>query len=362
MKSNNRKFTLLCDELRFSEDKTGGTENINRPQSDVQDYLARARAHGLRISPTLTPKLFEMIDAAKIRLGLENTLEAFVVADPQPNAFAPIFGDRDYFIIVFTSGLIDLMDPTELLFVIGHELGHLGLDHVSLKPHEQHESELEALKHRSLERCCEISADRIGLIAARSLFVAASVMIKLASGLNSRHVKLDVNAFLAQMEQHPEGINRDWELESSYPSLPLRLWSLIQFSKSDLYLRYVESGTNGTELKEIDKEISVRLNNLGGGKLKKMHQHKFDMAITWMGASLALEDGVIEEYEEYFLEQLVGETLAQKALTYAKNQGITAVYDKFESSLNELFMLDNEAHMKVLSANLGNIRTCFKKG
>ena len=342
------KFALLCDGLRFSEDKSRGAEDANRPRVGFHDYLARTRSEGLRISPTLTPKLYEMIDTAKYQLELQNTLEAFVMADPQPNAFAPMFGNADHLVMVFTSGLIDLMEPTELLFVIGHELGHLGLNHVPFNPQEDYESEFEALKHRSLARCSEISADRVGLVAARSLFVAASVMVKLASGLNSRHITLDVNSFLTQLQQHPEEINCDWELELLYPSLPLRLWSLIQFSKSDTYLQYAGSGSNGINLKEIDKNISARLNNLGSGKLNKMHQRRFDMTITWMGAALVFEDGVIEEQEEYYLKKLVGETLAQKALTFAENQGISAVYSKLETSLNELRLFDEAAHAKVL--------------
>lgn len=348
MKNMKSKFTLLCDDLRFSEDKSEGAEDANRPRVGFHDYLARARSEGLRISPTLTPKLYEMIDTAKYQLGLQNTLEAFVMADPQPNAFAPMFGNTDHLVIVFTSGLIDLMEPTELLFVIGHELGHLGLNHVPFNPQEVYKSEFEVLKHRSLARCSEISADRVGLVAARSLFVAASVMIKLASGLNSRHVTLDVNSFLTQLQQHPEEINRDWEVELLYPSLPLRLWSLIQFSKSGSYLQYAGLGSNGINLKEIDGNISARLNNLGSGKLNKMHQRRFDMAITWMGAALVFEDGIIEEHEEHFLKQLVGEILAQKALTFAESQGISAVYGKLEASLNELRLFDKAAHMRVL--------------
>lgn len=339
---------MLCDDLRFSEDKSGGAEVGNCPRPGFHDYLARARSEGLRISPTLTPKLHEMVDTAKYRLGLQNTLEAFVMADPQPNAFAPAFGNTDHLVIVFTSGLIDLMEPKELLFVIGHELGHLGLNHVPFNSQEVCESEFVALKHRSIARCSEISADRVGLVAARSLFVAASVIIKLASGLNSRHVTLDVNSFLTQLQQDPEEINRDWELELLYPSLPLRLWSLIQFSKSGAYLQYTESGSNGINLKEIDKNVSARLNNLGRGKLKKTQQHRFDMAVTWMGAALVFEDGIIEEHEEYLLKKLVGETLAQKALTFAESQGISAVYSKLETSLNELRLFDEAAHVKVL--------------
>jgi len=342
------EFALLCDNLRFSEDKSGSTEDVNRSRFGFHDYLARARSEGLRISPTLTPKLYEMIDTAKHQLGLQNTLEAFVMADPQPNAFTPMSGSMDHLVIVFTSGLIDLMEPTELLFVIGHELGHIGLNHVPFNPREGYESEYEALKNRSLARCSEISADRIGLVASRSLLLASSVMIKLASGLNSRHVTLDVNSFLTQLQQYPEEINRDWELELLYPSLPLRVWSLIQFSKSEPYLQYAGLGGNGIHLKELDKNISARLNNLGSGKLREISQRRFDMTITWMGAALVFEDGVVEKQEEHLLMKLVGKTFAQKALTFAESQGISAVYSKLETSLNELHLIDEAAHVKVL--------------
>jgi len=348
MKNMKSDFASLCDGLRFSDDKSDGTEDTSISQSGFHDYLARARSDGLRISPTITPKLYEMIDTAKCQLGLKNTLEAFVVSDPQPNACTPLFGNTDHFVIVFTSGLIDLLEPTELLFVIGHELGHLGLNHTPSHPKEVYESEFAFLKNRSLSRFSEISADRVGLLAARSLFAAASVMIKFASGLNSRHVTLDINSFLTQLQQDPDGVDREWELESFHPSLPLRLWALIQFSKSDTYMQFSGSAGNGISLKAIDKNISARLDKLGGGKLKKMHQQRFDMTIAWMGAAMVFEDGVIEEHEEYYLKKLIGPTLAQKTMTFAKSQGISSVCSKLENSFNELCQFDKASNMKVL--------------
>src|SRR5258707_13943828 len=62
-----------------------------------------------------------MLDGCSI-LALPTVPELFITQDPLVNAMA-LGADKPF--IVITTGLVDLMDPEEARFIIGHELGHV---------------------------------------------------------------------------------------------------------------------------------------------------------------------------------------------------------------------------------------------
>jgi len=342
-----KSFFDICKKIRFGDDMLVVANNPDASKK-LNSYAYKMRSTGLLITKNITPKLNEMLLSTSERLLLPSEPEAYVVSDPIPNAYAPVFGVENKPLIILTSGIVELLTPLELQFVIGHELGHLGLGHPGIPATEYNESELQQLKRLSLARAAEISADRIGLIATRSLMIAASVKIKLASGLTAKHLNYDVQAFINQIERDLKG-SHEWELYQMHPSLPIRLWSLIQFSKTSVYLGLTKQGKRGDNLEDIDAMVSKKLANLGNGKLTKLEQNKFDLVMTWLGAAMVFDDKVIEAYEEKLLINLVGKELAKKALKYAKEFGLTAVFDKLKSSLNELDLSDNRIKTKIMN-------------
>jgi heat shock protein HtpX len=48
----------------------------------------------------------------------------YIVNDPAPNAFAT-GRDPDHAVVAATTGLLEIMDPTELMAVMAHEMGHV---------------------------------------------------------------------------------------------------------------------------------------------------------------------------------------------------------------------------------------------
>ena len=176
--------------------------------------------------------------------------EVYVLNHPQANAFAPTFGVTGRPFVVIHSGLAELLATNEIDFALGHELGHLGCGHM-IESERAYGSEFEALQVRSRMRYAEISADRLGLLATRSVYCAARVMVKLASGLKGDSVALDIDAFLGQLERDPEEISREWELHQSHPALPLRLADLYQREERCLHLP--------NDLRQVQTAIRDRL-------------------------------------------------------------------------------------------------------
>ena len=83
-------------------------------------------ADNVRVTPRMLPRLYKYLGWGCKILDVEEP-ELYVTLDPVPNAYT--FGHKKPF-IVLTSGLVDLLGDEELLFVIGHELGHIKSGHV----------------------------------------------------------------------------------------------------------------------------------------------------------------------------------------------------------------------------------------
>ena len=80
-------------------------------------------ATSVRLTERMAPSIAKMTEDCIEKLGVEIPLELYVYSSPQFNAacFKPE-DDRVY--VMFSSGLLEAFDETELKFVIGHELGH----------------------------------------------------------------------------------------------------------------------------------------------------------------------------------------------------------------------------------------------
>jgi Zn-dependent protease with chaperone function len=170
-------------------------------------------ASGVRCSPEQFPDLYQaMLDGAYI-LDLPTVPELYVSQSPIVNAMA--LGTSKPF-IVLNSGIVELMDPEEIRFVIGHELGHV------LSGHSVYRTMLfylMALAQRlalvpfawiglkaviwGLEewyRKSEMSCDRAGLLATQDVDSARRSLMKLAGG---RHLaELSSNEFHRQAREY----------------------------------------------------------------------------------------------------------------------------------------------------------------
>ena len=77
-------------------------------------------------SASLFPELAKRVAVAAKKVGLEDTPATFIANDPDANAMCIPWSSegKDDFAVMLTSGLVHLLTPAELQFVIGHEIGH----------------------------------------------------------------------------------------------------------------------------------------------------------------------------------------------------------------------------------------------
>ena len=85
--------------------------------------LAVSMAGGIEIQKADNPRLYRVVENLSITDGIPMP-KVFIINDPAPNAFAT-GRDPQHAIVAATTGLLDLMDDSELEGVMAHEMGHV---------------------------------------------------------------------------------------------------------------------------------------------------------------------------------------------------------------------------------------------
>jgi hypothetical protein len=360
MTSKNAHFVELCDAVRFGSERPDAEQDPERSEeiaSSVRNYVARMAGHSLKVNETLTPEVYRAVARVTERLALDRLPTMFIVNDPSPNASAPVVSDGDDPIVIASSGLIHLLSPTELEFVIGHELGHYGLGHDPSDFSKESESEYAVMQRHARSRVAEISADRVGMIAIGSLSAAAMVKIKLASGLDSNHVRLDVQAFIQQLRDSREAEDRSWEIYSTHPKLPVRMLSMVLFADSDVYLERTGSGTGGRPIAEIDEEIERWLNDAGGEHgVAAAEKKKVHVTVAWMVAIVGKELPRYQRALKVLADEHADRKLIKKAIEYCDSFGPDGAQEKLDESFKDLLSDGENKNQKAVAEFITEMR------
>lgn len=175
-------------------------------QIDTADRQAMLRtrllAHAVRVSPRVIPAIHEAFEALRQRTGITGDIEAYVVPEPGINAFVTRGASRIF--VVLNGDTINALKAEELLFVIGHELGHAAFGHHDVVERLVFErlDPRRRMQLMALSRAQEISADRVGLLCCGDLEVAMRALFRTASGITSPHLAMDPAEFDQQWHQY----------------------------------------------------------------------------------------------------------------------------------------------------------------
>lgn len=209
-------------------------------------------ASAIRLSPTQLPELYNRLPPICKQLGIDEP-EFYLKMDPEPNAWT--FGDTKVFITV-TSGLVEMMNDTELDAVIAHECGHILCHHVlyhSLALYMLTGADalgvLGALtipiQYAILywQRKSELSCDRAASIVT-SPETVASMMARLSGGPVSITSRINLEEWARQADQY-EAIRNDglWNktlqvyavASQNHPFSAVRVREILKWKQSDQY-------------------------------------------------------------------------------------------------------------------------------
>lgn len=154
------------------------------------DYMVLYKGNSIEVTEKTLPRVHNLKSIAAERLCLNMEVPMFVTLNWEYNAFT---AGVDYPIIVLHSGLVENFTDEELLYIIGHEMGHIKSKHMlyhwmarNLSQWMYTNSIINGIALQGLivalyewERKSELTADRAGLIACNNKNAAIMGMMKL---------------------------------------------------------------------------------------------------------------------------------------------------------------------------------------
>ncbi len=175
-------------------------------------------ADNVRVGDKMFPRLYRLLQWGCKILGVAEP-ELYVTTDPIPNAYT--YGHTRPF-MVLSSGLMDMLDDQELLFVVGHELGHIKYGHVLYTVLARNLTIILELVGKATlglgqllgyglalplfdwYRKAELSADRAGLLCVQDKDVPIRTLMKLAGGSSTMFSQMDEAEFMRQVRAYEE--------------------------------------------------------------------------------------------------------------------------------------------------------------
>lgn len=181
-------------------------------------------------------------------------------------------GSADDATIVLGSAMVDQLTETELMFVIGHECGHIQNGHTvyltalyflskGANTIVRFGAQPVVLALNAWSRRAMITCDRAGLLCTRDLAAATTALVKMAIGSQKLYGDIDVDEYLRQLDERQSGPGRFDELFATHPYLPKRVQALRIFANTNFFRGAIQATDDkpGLSKEECDVQVSQLL-------------------------------------------------------------------------------------------------------
>lgn len=213
-------------------------------------YTVQYTGSHLKVTKENYPKIYEYLRYACKILDVKNVPELYIEWGYDINA-CTVGADNP--IIVLHSGLIDLCDDDEIMFIIGHELGHIKSNHMLYHMMAQIiNAIIDQIPFGSYaaapiqyalyywDRMSEFTADRAGVLCCQKPTAAIKALIKMAGLPYSQYDKINVEAFIQQAKDFKildfDGLNKIIKLisiaDATHPWTVMRAAQLLEWLSS----------------------------------------------------------------------------------------------------------------------------------
>lgn len=217
-----------------------------------QYFKAVIYGNGIRVTPRQLPEIHQLALEQARELNLTHVPEVFILGGQGAvNAIALRFLTGKY--IILYGELVDLMlrrgAYDELKMVIGHELAHHALGHISfIKNILILPARMIPFLGAAYGRACELSADRVGMMLTRNPDAAPRALLAIAAGSESTASRINPHLFAEQEKHVPPIMGFLHEIYSSHPRMTLRINELTTYLSRVSF--YVPAMSTPSALKE----------------------------------------------------------------------------------------------------------------
>lgn len=232
-------------------------ERIKKFLSETAEPWLNAKLSGtsIKVSKKQFPEIHYLVEKIADMLGIYPP-QVFIQQDPYMNSFTCGTGNQNF--IVLTNKLLEELDEKHLLFILGHEIGHIKSQHVLyttffkwllsnyVNTNKYDYSEDLILSFFDWQRKSEITADRVGMFVCQDLETSCRVLLSLAIGSFSLAVKVDIYDYiethLLYLEYNP--LTEMSQFYNTHPYIPVRMKELVNFFNSEQYKNIISSYNN----------------------------------------------------------------------------------------------------------------------
>ena len=192
----------------------------------LSEYNVRTlQAYGTEATDRQLPEIMRELEAVCEQFDIHEIPKVIVLNAREINAFAIKFA-RKKVIVLLSETLEGILDkPQQLRFILGHEMGHMVLDHGT-------RGWFEIYKSAQYKAARELTCDNCGCAAAGNAASAKAVLKRLGVG-NALHARLDERDLIEEANYIYSGLT-GWLLKKylTYPPLGRRIANINAFSSS----------------------------------------------------------------------------------------------------------------------------------
>lgn len=359
-------------ELLFREYNLEGIISASEDRQKLEESNFRNKLlkdGAFLLSKPISPRIFNIVTGTKQKLGLDGDYEVFCLNSSSINAFAYVqpAEEKNFFIIGITSAALEELEDSEIQFILGHELGHFLFEHnrmnylINPDPTSQGITMLPSMGESIFLRWrkkCEISTDRVGLLACGDFENGARAMLKTAYGLTGKNLNLDVDSLLQQIDdlkEEPEALELNYR---SHPLMPLRLKVMQMFAESSIFTQVLngQSDVSEAELNKLEDHTDQWVN-----WIKRYPRRPLEVAamklVTAAGIKLIMTETVIMDEEIKVIIQMLhkfftdepGEVI-QEIMQHTEDM------DKFiDTAVKEISEKGDDRHKNFVISRLADI-------
>ncbi len=220
-----------------------------------------------RVTDQRYPVVGRAAETAAHRLGI--SLPPVYVAPADSKIRANTLGTNDEPYVLLNEDLVERLSETELIAVLGNELGHVQNNHVlyltalfyldqsaaffvrwAVKP--------ATMTLQAWARRAEVTCDRAALVCTRDFDATVSALVKLAMDPAVAE-DIDVSDYLEQLPESRKGLGKYAELFHSNPYLPKRVQALEVFAESTFFRRVSDDSgdaDDGLSADDVDARVA----------------------------------------------------------------------------------------------------------
>lgn len=260
-------------------------ENYYQEDYEIKAKKLNLTTRGLRVSKNLFPGLYKAIENVSQKLDIKDEISFYLMADNTLNAYC-IPMTKNESVVVINSSLVELLNQSELEYIIGHEIGHHLFSHMNYPPINVENNNNIGL--RRLSQAAEISVDRIGLYCNNDINACINCMMKIQSGLKSPHINFDHNEFINHLKTIVDLNGDKNQIYQTHPLIYVRAKALIIFSESQTYLKSINQKTFKHTKTEMDNFVNTLISSSEGNVFEENQIEEFEEIKLWAKTILVI--------------------------------------------------------------------------